>query len=489
MGKKNKAAKRKQKKRTQAKASITRALQLQRQEKLAGMISQVGRKITRAQFDAFCYVKHPIARHTIEELEWYSLLNNKLLGIVARDVTDGDFAFIILGRDSRRLFRSIDLGHDFPTIQVARQELSKTINSKYKSDGKELYPQGDESDDRLELFTEVIPEDAQHHVYKVLKNEARFEAARNLITEIANSFIDNDGHYQREFQSVGFNARLWELYLHVYFYNAGLVAQNNHPAPDFELDHFGEKVFIEAVTVNPSTNPDRPDLPPPETHEESEEHLNDFLPIKFGSPLYSKVCKKYWEKTHVKGHPLVFAIHDYHHEASMTWSRPALCEYLYGIRTRVREGEACVETIEKHSWQGKEIPSGFFNQPDSENISAVIFSNQATITKFNRMGKLAGLGCSEIKMLRNGFLSNPDQSAIHPIPFSVDVDDPSYEESWSDSLVMYHNPIASNPVDPKLFPDISHIYYTEDEGFTGIIRPYDVLSSITIVLETEKKMG
>ncbi|WP_428035990.1 hypothetical protein [Amphritea sp.] len=105
----------------------------------------------------------------------------------------------------------------------------------------------------------------------------------------------------------------------------------------------------------------------------------------------------------------------------------------------------------------------------------------------NRMGKLAGLGSADIKMLRNGFLSNPDQSAIHPIPFSVDVDDPSYEESWADSLVMCHNTKATNPIDPKIFPDISHIYYTEEEGFTGIMRPYDVLSSITFVVDNNDK--
>jgi hypothetical protein len=185
---------------------------------------------------------------------------------------------------------------------------------------------------------------------------------------------------------------------------------------------------------------------------------------------------------HVKGHPLVFAIHDYHQEASMIWSRPALCEYLYGIRTRVRDGKPHVELIETHSWNGKEIPSGFFNQPDSKNVSAILFSNQATVTKFNRMGKLAGLGGAEIKMIRNGFLSNPDQSAIHPIPFSIDVDDPAYEESWADSLVMYHNPNATNPLDPRLFPDISHIFHSVEEGFTGIIKSYDVLSSITMVV-------
>ena len=56
------------------------------------------------------------------------------------------------------------------------------------------------------------------------------------------------------------------------------------------------------------------------------------------------------------------------------------------------------------------------------------------------MGKLAGLGSAEIKMLRQGLLYNPDPKAFTPIPFIVDVDSENYEESWSDGLIMYHNP-------------------------------------------------
>ena len=57
---------------------------------------------------------------------------------------------------------------------------------------------------------------------------------------------------QLRIETADFQARLWELYLHIYFHNAGLLIENNHAAPDFELSHFGEKVFVEAVTVNPS---------------------------------------------------------------------------------------------------------------------------------------------------------------------------------------------------------------------------------------------
>lgn len=488
MAKLSKKEKRKRKSKTKAKAARRAVHERNRERKLAENILRFGKKLTRRQFDAYCYCRMPLVRFTAEEIEWYSLFDNKLLGIVIRDVTDNDYGFIVLGRDARRLFRCIEVGNEFhDTPEMARKALARKISQDYLGKTQDIYPQGDETDAGVDLFIDVIPENQQHHGYKILKNEPRFEAARNIISEIVNSFVDNDGHFEREFQSVNFQARLWELYLHIYIHNAGLMVENNHPAPDFEVSFFGEKFFVEAVTVNPSENANRPDLPPPQTHEEIEERLNDFMPIKFGSPLYSKLQKKYWEKEHVAGKPIVLAIHDYHNDNAMTWSRTALSEYLYGIRTRIVDGKPLVEDIEKHSWEGKEIPSGFFCQDEAENISAVLFSNQATIPKFNRMGKIAGLGSADVKLIRNGFLYNPDPEAIHPIPFSKDLDDPDYEESWSDGLIMFHNPNAKHPVDPDAFSDISHIFYSKDEGFYGYHQPYDVLGSITVVVTEAKE--
>jgi hypothetical protein len=451
-------------------------------------INRYGRSITRRQFDAFCFCRMPLVRFTAEEVEWYSLFDNKILGLIIRDVTDDDFGFIILGRDTRRLFRCIDIqtAAFFATPQEARKALAERLGRKYEGQVQDTYEQYDEKDPTLDLFTPIIPEEKQHWGFKVLANEQRHEAARNLITEIANSFIDNDGHYEREFQSENFHARLWELYLHMYFHSEGLEKRNEHVAPDFELNWFGDKYFVEAVTVNPSGNKARPDLPPPTNEDEIRERLNDFMPIKFGSPLYSKLQMRYWEKPHVSGHPLIFAIHDYHNATAMTWSRIALSEYLYGIRTRIIDGSPVMEKIEKHQWEGKEIPSGFFNQPDAESISAVLFSNQATIPKFNRMGKLAGLGGNDLKMIRAGDLYNPDPKSFKPIPYSKDIDDPDYEESWSDGLVMFHNPNAKHPVDEIAFKDISHIHYSEEKGFYGHHQPYDFLNSITYVFQSEK---
>ncbi len=450
--------------------------------------------ITKRQFDAFCYSRLPYARFMTTEIEWFEICNIKLIAVILLDHTDMDYGYILLGRDTRNVFRCISVCKEFySSIEVARKNLILHAQ-KYSNDGCDNYPQLDEKLITNELFEVVVEKNKIHQHFDVLSNESRYEPARNLIKEIVYSFEDPDGNYIKDFQSTGFDGRLWELYLHVYLHTAGFTLKRDKPAPDFHADFLGDEVFIEAVTVNPSQDKARPDEPSNPTPERAIELTKDYMPIKFGSPLFSKLNreKKYWEMSHVKGKPFVLAIHDFHSAGSMTWSRIALSDYLYGKRVQLNKDEAgnlspSIEHIEEHKWNGKTIPSGFFNLPDAENISGVLFSNAATITKFNRMGRIAGLGGDDVKMIRRGSLYNPDPEAMEPIPFVVDLDDPNYEESWSDSLAMFHNPNAKHPIPEQLFSDISNIHYSEEEGFFGYHQPYDVLESITLIFSTDKQ--
>lgn len=441
--------------------------------------------INKRQFDAFCFCRHPMARTTANEKQWFIAYNRKILATVFEDTIDKDYGFIIMGRDSRKMFRALEVSKTFKVSEDhARKDLYKAIK-KYKNDDQISYPQGDEVKLTNELFTPLVEREKLNPIYIALSEEPRLEAARNLIKEIVYTFNDPDGHYIKEFQTHGFDARLWELYLYIYFHDKFIQIKGN-AAPDFHITNHAREYLVEAVTVNPSENAARPDEEAPDNHERLRELLNGYMPIKFGSPLYSKLKKKYWEKPHVKSKPLIFAIHDFHRKSSMTWSRTALMEYLYGIRADVVDGKPQVTRIETHEWEGKSIPSGFFNQPDSENISAVLFSNAATITKFNRMGKLAGLGGEDVKILRSGIRFNPDPTALTGIPFSEDVDSPNYTESWSESLIMYHNPNALYPVNLNDFPDISHILNCDENGEDAFMQPYDVLNSTSFVISARE---
>lgn len=461
------------------------------------------KEISKRRFDALCYVRNPLTTMMSREVTGFEIFDRKLLAIIIFDLTDKDFGFIILGRDTRKLFRAIEvLTNFFATPEEAIASLAETAEQ-YENDGLDVYPQDDELEPPTELFQLTIKEEKQHPYFRVLKEEERFEAARNLLKEIAYSFVDVDGNYLQQFQSDGFDSRLWELFLHVYFYSAGFEVDNNHQAPDFCLNKFGYECCVEAVTVG--ANPDF-DQPNPGGGAEIAELSQDYLPIKFGSALYNKINRKnqYWDMPHVKGKPFILAIHDYHVPAdgdatgSMTWSRAGLVNYLYGMRdvVEVQDGRVVgskmvdsksgpiplIEKIEFHTFGHKTIPSNFFEQPNAEHVSAVLYTNSATITTFNRMGKLAGLGSEEVKMFRTGVRLGEVEGEAAFVPFSNDVDDPDYEEAWSDGLIMYHNPNALFPVDPDCFHDISHARINPDNGELEYgFEPNHVYSSATFV--------
>ena len=158
-----------------------------------------------------------------------------------------------------------------------------------------------------------------------------------------------------------------------------------------------------------------------------------------------KLNKRYWEKKNVKGKPLVFAIADFQGGASMIMTRSGLPLYLYGYDYdwhRDSSGRLHItpRKVEKHHWRTKEIPSGFFNQPGAENISAVVFNNSGTISKFLRMGMLAGFGSLRVTLTRVGTAVDHDPNATEPIQFKHSVNSPSYKETWVEGFDVFHNP-------------------------------------------------
>ena len=222
---------------------------------------------------------------------------------------------------------------------------------------------------------------------------------------LLNKSIDIDGNFIEQFQTTGFDSRIWELYLFSYFIEDYFEMDRRYDRPDFMLSKYGKKVAIEAVTIG------RKDNHPRYIHLNPEEYLrnlllekkdDDAMAIKFGSPLFSKINKKYWDLDHLKGIPFVIAIADFHEDYLMTWSHSSLIKYLYGYDHKYyysKKGELIItpKKIESHIHGSKNIPPGFFKQPDTENISGILFSSSGTISKFSRMGIQSGFGVKNIK--------------------------------------------------------------------------------------------
>ena len=74
------------------------------------------------------------------------------------------------------------------------------------------FEQGDETEKHLDFFT-PLSNDRLHSNFLILADDPDCSAAREIITEMANVFDEPDGNFVKDFQTTGFNSRLWELYL------------------------------------------------------------------------------------------------------------------------------------------------------------------------------------------------------------------------------------------------------------------------------------
>lgn len=443
--------------------------------------------IRRERFEALVgYSRLPHAVATSKELEWYASENEILLATILIDY-EGEFAAIILGRDTDQRYRCIESLAPYREMQDARICMFAKSAALIEK-GKTIFPQGDENGKRLDLFDPIYEKSKLNLNFDIVRTTKGYSSAKEIIAEAMHHYTDIDGNFVEQFQTTGFDSRLWELYLFAYLTEELLLIDRMHHAPDFMISNGEQTVAIEAVTVQGSQNSDTEEIDPatltPQRIQELQRH---YMPIRFGSPLYSKLKKKYWEMAHVSGCPIVFAIADFHAKQSMLWSSTALQNYLYGVRHDFHfsaDGQLVISPIkiDFHEHNGKKIPSGFFFTKDAEHISAILFSATGTISKFVRMGKLAGFGDSSVKVLYSGNCHKHDPNAALPEQFFFEVDT-NYEETWGEGISIFHNPRALHPLSKEVFPSVAHHYMTEDGQIISYLPEFHPYNGLTAMLQ------
>jgi hypothetical protein len=349
------------------------------------------------------------------------------------------------------------------------------------------------------LFNPIVPLAKLRSMFEHIRTEAGYEPARWMMDEIYQTFDDPEGNFLEQFQTTGFDARCFELYLFAYFSRSGFSVDRRYANPDFLVSRNGLTVAVEATTINPSISgaiakfgKKISDL----SEEELREYLQHELPIRFGSPLFSKLKERYWEREHCRDLPFVLAIEAFHDQESLALSDSSLSQYLYGFNqlgALMQGGNLKISTspIDAHLVGDKKIQSNFFSQPDTEHISAVMFTNSGTSTKFARMGYQHGIGCKIIDMTRTGYCFNPDPNAVDPTFFSYDLDEPPFVESWGQGLVVHHNPNCLYPVSKEFFIEAVQ-GYAEDGFFKSDHPSWYPIASKTLILhlgEAKKKLA
>lgn len=393
----------------------------------------------------------------------------RLLAAAYQMTETSEAGLVVLARDAYGRFRPVGYQKSMPTIRAAEDAIRGNFGRSALALEPEFKPLEDQPPG-TDLFAPIAGVKALNPAFRYLREGINQRAARELLVELARWAPDLDGNLARDFQTTGYSARVWELYLLFAFREMNFALAHAHQAPDFHLRRDGLEIFVEATTAN-AADPMQagmgkglPSGPP----EDFWGFIEKEMPLKFGSPLHSKMQKRYWDLAHVQGRPLVLAVADFHAPASMIWSHTAIPVYLYGRSAYLGEDEAGNRRGEEKRIEG--FPKGparivpFFEQPDTEHISAVLFSNAGTISKFNRMGARAGFGDRFVRLRRIGGWNDPHPDAYDPIPFDLDVESALYDENWADELGMYHNPRAHHPVADEAFPGIVHFRIEDGEA-------------------------
>jgi len=325
-------------------------------------------------------------------------------------------------------------------LYLKKRAITNQVNSESPNSGEN------------DLFRLIVDESRAHPDFIELRNSRGHEGARNLMNEIYSHMGDPTGNFIQDFQTNSYYSRLFELACFAYLESHGINIDMSFAKPDFLVSTENQKVAVEAVTVNPSSGlasgvslRDLEILSPEEMYEKS---TNEF-PIRMGTALLKKLHQAYWSEPHCRDIPLVFIIGSFHEPGSTFYIDESLGRYLYGGYDIFPDWVdykglySRVIPIHSHQYGGKTLISNFFSQPFSEHVSAVIYSNSFTVSKFVRMAIQMGLEAT-IEATREGFCQLPEDNsdfAIQEYKYHVG-ELASAVETWFQGVTIFHNPNA-----------------------------------------------
>lgn len=441
--------------------------------------------ISAIRFNAIAgYARLPMAELFAEELAYFELSGGKIVGMLLADREDGDLLGVVFAPDARLRFRATAQTDFYSTPAEAEAALEQAMEEAAAAP-PELHYQDSDHRPPVDFFTPVRPEPSLHPSFVRLSTEEILSPARDIIEPMMRWYEDADGNFIEQFQTSGFDQRIWELYLFATITELGYQIDREQAVPDFCASNLSGQFTLEAVTVGPTTDGSIVLPPPPmETAEQREAFWKHYMPIKYGSALYSKLRKEYWKRPNVAGKPFVLAIADFSSPGSMVHTRSALEHYLYGIEHEGRHddnGKLVItpRRIGEHRWGDKVIPSGFFDQPGAENVSAVFVNNSGTVSKFNRMGLLGGFGSGRVLAIREGTAVDHDPNALAPKVFRAIVNSAGYHEQWIEGASLFHNPKALHPLPEEWFPGAAHHRLLPDGQMLSTTPFFHPFGSIT----------
>lgn len=90
-----------------------------------------------------------------------------------------------------------------------------------------------------DLFTPVVPDESLDGRFITVAAHGSSAPARAMARMVFADFDDSDGNFIEQFQTTGFDARTWELFLFAYLVSSGFAVDRAHVVPDFMCEKAG----------------------------------------------------------------------------------------------------------------------------------------------------------------------------------------------------------------------------------------------------------
>lgn len=314
----------------------------------------------------------------------------------------------------------------------------------------------------LNLFMPAVPPDRFHPAFARLFADAK-ECDKEVLADWAKEFVDRDGKFVKEFQTT-FDSSFWEIYLHAVFKELGMKCDFQWKRPDFCISSPIPFVIEATVALHAQGTTTVTETKPVEMPEDFNAFNRQAI-IRLSNSVHSKY-KKYQESysglAHVAGKPFVLAITAFDRPHFYLQAQRAVEALLYRAyvdeETYLREHPNRDVPLKAQDLpfvmkdSGEKLPLGVFCDASMAGISAIIQSSAATWSKVRAMS-----GDPDV-MIEAIYENRADGGQdVFRGPNG------RYTESVLDGLRIYHNPHATNPLDPSLF-DRPEIFQATSRG-------------------------
>lgn len=411
--------------------------------------------------------------------------------MLTRHAEDGSIDLIVIRRREDMVWTVISEDHALESVEAARAWAQAALVN-----GAPLEPVPSGVQRRTPLHDLEGREPSK--IFSMLFQPSHQNVAW-LLNQLYLSLPRPDRNWAADCQTENFHTRLWEAQLLASFREQGILVTQPVESPDFRIENRkGGAAWVEAVTANPPVRFEPVGARPTRQPAESAELFFGPAALRFAKTIGNKLQRGYADLPHVAGMPFAIAIADFHAPASMMWSREALMGYLYGISAEALEinGERIAVGNEATQLLGASgFPAGLFRDDAHSELSAIIFTNACTLSKFNRAAITAGMPTRGRRYVRYGKMFDPRPHALDGRPFCLDVTSEEYRglwpqgyEPWCAELEVFHNPFARHSLPHALLPEATHWFEQDGAIDNRAYYPNSILWSGTLVLDPEDPM-